>query len=291
LGDGDFANDRQAHNFIQQYIEAMGIGPLLSQPMTVGYARRMAGNPFDSHAIQTTGIRGWMMLYTVEGMGTLDTGVRQLEMKVGNAALFEPGSVFSYYRAASCDCWGHYWVAFHAAENWRAWLNWPRVGPNVGFLADSSDHTEIEDSLKLLLKNYISPSPMAADLNHNLLEQVILRCRNISPGTGPASIDPRVAKAQVYITENFNQAFSIETVANAANLSLSGLAHLFKQQTGMTVLQWRDEKRMMHAIWLLRTSNKPIGVIAAESGFEETPFFNRTFKRLIGCTPGQYRLR
>ena len=48
---------------------------------------------------------------------------------------------------------------------------------------------------------------------------------------------------------------------------------------------------MMRAALLLRTTTKSIAAIAAETGYDDTPYFNRTFKRLIGKTPGDYRTR
>jgi AraC-like DNA-binding protein len=287
-----FANEDDAGCFIAEYTEIVGTELLWSQPITLGFARRISGHPFDTIADQSSGLRGWLMLYTVEGSGILDTGVRQLSMTPGHAVLLEPDAVFTYYRDPVTERWGHYWIAFQAASHWRDWLNWPRVGPHIGYLAASTEQRPaLERALAALNSNFLETSPMKTELDHNLLEQLILRYRNLLPEQSWAGIDPRIAKAQAFIELHFNRTFSLEEVATAANVSTSGLAHLFKQHTGMTVLSWRDEKRMMRAAQLLRSTRQSITSIAAEVGYVDPPFFTRTFKRLVGQTPRQYRTR
>lgn len=287
-----FTEEATALRFIQSYSEIVGRELLRSQPITLGFARRIRENAFDAAADQISGLRGWLMLYTVEGVGILDSGVRQLSMHPGHAALIEPGAVFSYQRAPSSNEWGHYWVAFQPGRHWRDWLNWPRVGPHLGYLAASQEQrAPLEESLAALNRNFLSDSPMKSELDHNLLEQLILRCSNLLPAQSHAGIDPRVVRAQEYVEENFNRAFTIEQVAAAANVSSSGLAHLFKEHTGTTVMSWRDEKRMTRAAQLLRNTREPIASIATAVGFADPPFFTRTFKRLLGQTPRQYRSR
>ena len=292
LDEPGFRDDKQAQQFIDRYVENLGPALLWAQPITMGYARRMQGSPFDLVADQREGIPGWIILYTLEGEGVLDTGVRQLPMLPGNMVSFEPGAVFSYYRAPQASTWGHYWIAFQAEAAWREWMAWPRVGPHVGYLAFADTaQADIEQSLEQLNQSFLSTSPMKFQLERNLLEQLILRARNLLPSESHAGIDSRIAKAQRFIESHYDRVFTLSEVAASANISASRLAHMFKDQTGLTVLEWRDEKRMMTAAQLLRATRTPISAIAEHVGYVDAPYFSRTFKRLIGCTPRQYRSR
>lgn len=292
LDEPGFRDDKQAQQFIDRFVENLGPALLWAQPITMGYARRMQGSPFDLIADQSEGIPGWIILYTLEGEGVLDTGVRQLPMRPGNMVSFEPGAVFSYYRAPRASTWGHYWIAFQAEAAWREWMAWPRVGPHVGYLAFTDNaQAEIEQNLEQLNQCFLSASPVKLELEHNLLEQLILRARNLLPSESQTGIDARIAKAQTFIESNYDRVFTLNEVAAAANVSASRLAHMFKDQTGLTVLEWRDEKRMMTAAQLLRATRTPISTIAEHVGYVDAPYFSRTFKRLIGCTPRHYRSR
>ncbi|MCC2689101.1 MAG: helix-turn-helix-domain containing protein arac type, partial [Rhizobiaceae bacterium] len=49
--------------------------------------------------------------------------------------------------------------------------------------------------------------------------------------------------------------------------------------------------RLEEAKWLLETSDEAVEAIANEVGYEDTSFFGRLFRRKVGITPMQYRLR
>lgn len=278
--------------FIQDYVKAVASGLLPSQPLSIGYHQRQPGQPFDQDTVHQVGLASWGILYTTEGEGVLDTRMRRLSMRPGDAVLLEPGSVFSFKRSEESENWAHYWIAFQAASNWRGWLEWPAVGPSIGRIRIAGDvRKNIELAMRMLLASYSEPAQLKPELDHNLLEQIILRCRNTLTDAPAPVIDLRIKNAQRYIGQHFHRKFTIADVAEAANISPSTLAHLFKKQTGLSVMAWRDEKRMMRAALLLRTTTKSIAAIAAETGYDDTPYFNRTFKRLIGKTPGDYRTR
>ncbi len=276
--------------FIRAYTDRLGVETLFSQPVMVGYAPRIKGSPFDKAVTQDVTATGWLMLFTVEGCGLIDTGLRQLEATPGHLALFEPGAVVSYSRAADSERWGHYWVAFQAASEWREWLNWPKTAPLLGTLnADAESRASVQAAFEMLLDCYSHAQQLRMEMNHTLLELLILRCQQLQPEAGLNRIDPRIIKAQEFIEAHFAESFSVATVADACALSASSLAHLFKQETGSTVMGWRDEKRMTHAARLLRSTRWPIQRIAQESGYVDAPYFSRAFKQRMGMTPRDYR--
>ena len=278
--------------FIRDYTDSLGVETLFSQPVLVGYAPRIAGNPFDKHVIQDVTATGWLMLYTVDGVGVIDTGVRKIRVQPGDLILFEPGALVSYQRDADSPRWGHYWVAFQASSTWRPWLDWPRLAPLVGSLRASGPRREaIQTAFEMLLDSYSHSETLRMELNHTLLELLILRCRSLQPEALRKDTDPRIRKAQSYIEANYARDFTVADVAAACALSASSLAHLFKQATGNTVMGWRDEKRMTQAARLLRSTRWPVQRVAQETGYSDAPYFSRAFKQRMGMTPRDYRQR
>jgi transcriptional regulator GlxA family with amidase domain len=82
----------------------------------------------------------------------------------------------------------------------------------------------------------------------------------------------------------------------AAMIELSGLAERtfirrFSEATGMTPLDYVHAMRLEEAKQMLETSDLPVEAIANETGYEDSSFFGRLFRRKIGLTPAQYRLR
>jgi transcriptional regulator GlxA family with amidase domain len=65
----------------------------------------------------------------------------------------------------------------------------------------------------------------------------------------------------------------------------------FTSATGMTPLDYVHALRLEEAKQMLETGDLPVEAIANEMGYEDTSFFGRLFRRKIGLTPAQYRLR
>ena len=92
-----------------------------------------------------------------------------------------------------------------------------------------------------------------------------------------------------YIEANFTRAVTLKEVAKATHLSVSRLAHLFKEQMGMTVVDYITNIRIEWAKELLLTTNKSCTEICFESGYNNQSYFTRTFKENTRMTPRQFR--
>ena len=92
-----------------------------------------------------------------------------------------------------------------------------------------------------------------------------------------------------YIEVNFGRAVTLDEVARSAHLSVSRLAHLFKEQMGITVVDYITDIRIKYAKELLLTTNKNCTEICFESGYNNQSYFTRTFKENAKMTPRQFR--
>jgi AraC-like DNA-binding protein len=68
-------------------------------------------------------------------------------------------------------------------------------------------------------------------------------------------------------------------------LSIYKLNHGFKAIYGIGVTEFLLEARMKRAHQILADSDKPIGVIARESGYSHPRAFSLAFKKYFGYTP------
>ncbi|AWV96747.1 AraC family transcriptional regulator [Arcticibacterium luteifluviistationis] len=92
-----------------------------------------------------------------------------------------------------------------------------------------------------------------------------------------------------YIIEHFREQISLENVAEIAGLTTTSFCRYFKNITGKTFFEVILEYRIEAVVQLLVTSNKRINEIAFETGFQDIPYFNRSFKKQIGMSPSQFR--
>lgn len=92
-----------------------------------------------------------------------------------------------------------------------------------------------------------------------------------------------------YLDEHFTEDLTLETVADVAGFSKFHFSRLFKQCSGYNFYDYLCFKRIKSAETLLLKPGISITEVALQSGFSSLSTFNRTFKKLKGCTPSEYR--
>lgn len=93
-----------------------------------------------------------------------------------------------------------------------------------------------------------------------------------------------------YIHENYtNKMLSLEMVAEKLNISPKYLSRFFKEQIGFNFVDYVRELRINYAKKLLRETSSSIKDIVDRIGYSDVASFTRTFKKLEGITPGEYR--
>lgn len=99
----------------------------------------------------------------------------------------------------------------------------------------------------------------------------------------------RLSKVLDYIDTHYTENITLENAAAIACFSKFYFTRLFKQYTNQTFYDYLSSKRIRVAEQMLIVPNLPITDISAKSGFSSLSSFNRTFKRLKGCSPSEYR--
>lgn len=97
-----------------------------------------------------------------------------------------------------------------------------------------------------------------------------------------------VQRTKNYMMLNFAEDISIEKIARKLHVHPSHLMRLFKQETGITISNYRNQRRLKEAKELLQ-SNLSITDIAFMVGFSSSQYFSRIFRKEEGMTPSVYR--
>jgi len=82
---------------------------------------------------------------------------------------------------------------------------------------------------------------------------------------------------------------SLKTTAAYLKVNASYLSNLFKKETGYTLTNYVNKKRIEHAAFLLSTTTLSISTIAQQCGILDENYFTKLFKRQYHLTPSQYR--
>lgn len=107
---------------------------------------------------------------------------------------------------------------------------------------------------------------------------------------GFLTMDKRILILRKYISENLQQEFSVERLADKVKLSASHLPALFKRETGFPPIRYIINLRLEEARKLLNDDDfTPVKQIAVNVGFNDQGRFIREFKKKYGVTPKEYR--
>ncbi|MBV7416710.1 arabinose operon transcriptional regulator AraC [Aeromonas encheleia] len=237
------------------------------------------------------GMKGFIVNLTIKGKGQIFQGDQAFTVEPGDLLLFPPASVHYYGRAPDAQEWYHRWVYFRPRAYWADWLKWPRVLERVGRLSlgDNQLIQEFDDLFIDIEETYKQIRPMSEQLAMNLLERLLIRCYELSSQTEYATVDHRVHEACQILSESLSAEISIDALAEQVFLSPSRLAHLFRDQIGVSIVRWREDQRIMRAKLLLQTTPLTVAVIGQQVGYDDQLYFSRVFKKRVGVSPTEYR--
>ncbi|MDF2178390.1 AraC family transcriptional regulator [Aliiglaciecola sp. CAU 1673] len=100
---------------------------------------------------------------------------------------------------------------------------------------------------------------------------------------------PLIAKVLSFIDEQCLQPISLKEVAASVHRSPAYVAAQVKANTGFTVGQWINSRRLTQACARLQHSDVPVEKLAEQVGWQDTTHFIRQFKKAYGQTPAAWR--
>ena len=94
-----------------------------------------------------------------------------------------------------------------------------------------------------------------------------------------------------YLHKHFSEDVSVEEISAMCNISSVYFRRLFKEQTGMSPVEYRTHLRLVHAEELLRFGVASVNEISERLGFVDAAYFAKKFKQRHGISPLAYRKR
>jgi len=100
---------------------------------------------------------------------------------------------------------------------------------------------------------------------------------------------PWLQRVKEFLRENFSEPPGLDELARAVNIHPTHLARVFRQFERRTVGDYVREVRIEYARQRMLRSNEPLVEIALAAGFADQTHFTRSFKRVTGMTPSEFR--
>jgi len=159
-----------------------------------------------------------------------------------------------------------------------------------------NNDTDVAELINKLIRICSSPDRsrnIYADLNLKELLIRILQSQHLqllSEDCAANNNRSRLHYVLQYIHEHLTEKIPVDTLSRKAYLSRNIFFKWFKEQFGLTPLEYITRERIRLARQLLADERNTVSEVGQQCGFTDTNYFVRTFRRSEGLTPGAYRV-
>ena len=215
----------------------------------------------------------------LSGSGTLDINGKKYSLHGGDS-FFIPSDVLMRYYPDKEDPWEYVWFALKSDQC-------VHHGELMGFSAEKPiRHLESLGEIRRVLKELFERIESGGDsyfLAVSAFYRLLDICTFESPQTEIETIKRNIDQA--YMLPDF----SVEELCHNMGISHAHLLRLFKKKYGTTISRYVIKKRVERGAELLEGTALSVKSVAYSCGFSDEVHFMKTFKRIMGCTAGEYR--
>lgn len=237
------------------------------------------------------GSAAYIVIYCTGGEGWYRVHNRKRQLLQKGYAVVIPAGMAHEYASSSEHPWSIYW--------------WHMRGAHVAdFFSSAAENSEpipvpVEKSLKivelfdecyeLLQKGYtlnhiIYVSQLASHL------AAILSFSQLQPLSSQQQRQKHDIEVIVkFMTEHLEEHLSLKELAAESKLSIPHFTHMFKKATGYSPIDYYLRLKIQLACQHLDLTDHSIKEISHRLGFQDPYYFSRLFKKIMGCSPSQYR--
>ena len=98
-----------------------------------------------------------------------------------------------------------------------------------------------------------------------------------------------IANVKAYVADNIHEPFTVQRMAEIANMSVRTFNRAFHRENHTTPLQYLQDARVEHARKLLENTSLVLKAVATRAGFSSTRQMRQVFTERLGISPSQYR--
>jgi AraC-like DNA-binding protein len=232
-----------------------------------------------------------ILILCTEGSGFIRIRDRELEVVAGTVTTIPAGAGHSY-GAQSGDPWTIYWM--HVVGDFvPTYIPHTMSGRVIPVSEDRIAETLplFDRILNALSRGAGESNLLTASSAAMLVLAGIYRDDYPVAGAAGGPGAREVEQLITYVQEHLNQRITLADLTDRTYLSVSRITQLFQEITGYAPIEFVQHQRIQRACYYLDATEEPVARIAETVGFTDQFYFSRVFRKVIGCSPRQYRQR
>ncbi len=163
-------------------------------------------------------------------------------------------------------------------------------------ILDHYESSEISGCLWNILREMEQKHSGFEDVCQACMEMLVIRLMRIT-SLSVATEDQhsagnrQCAIVKQYIDQHFKESMSLEQLAAKAHMNKYYLAHTFKEEYGVSPINYLISRRIVESKYLLAETDLSLAQIAQLLGFSSPSYFSQAFRKTQGISPVEYRKR
>ena len=232
--------------------------------------------------------------FIAEGFGTRYIGNSVSNYEKSEVVFVTPGMPHSWVSNEKSDNNEAYIVHFDKECFGKEWYSFNELKALQNLMTSQSSWIvknvpkAVEYFEKLLNSNGLQKAVNFLELLDYILHLDKKELGSINIESSPTKIE-KIEKVIDFLKANFRNDLTVESIAESLSLSHYKLRTIFKKHTNKSVLQYLNELRVFEACRLMQYKEHTICYISGQAGFNNLSYFNRTFLKVTGKTPREYR--
>lgn len=234
------------------------------------------------------GIRDhYLIHYIISGKGYYYCNGKKIDLSAGDVFLVYPNTEITY-QADSDDPWEYAWVGFTGSDA-------AIILQATDFTKDTPYLTNVsfgEDLKRQLLHIYDARGngfEHAVEMTGRLYTTLAILMHGAINQDNKNTTNSYVQKGIEYISSNYSYPITVEDIASYVGLSRSQLFRSFEHVLGISPKEYLTDFRIKQSCYLLEHSELSITSIANSIGFDNSLYFSKTFHKIKGIPPKEYR--
>ena len=231
--------------------------------------------------VRPDGMSDWLMTYTLGGEGYFVTDEGERRVKTGDIALLRPRTPHRYGTPKG-QSWHFVWAHFAGGMMDASLL--PPDGLTVRQIEQQAMRRRIYRTFRRILSDSRERGAYWHELCLGALREILM----LLSKQQTSGLDPRIEETLYLLAQRMQETVRVEELARSVGLSASRLSHLFKENTGESIVEAINRMRVKQAALLLAHTNRSAAEAAHDVGYQNYNHFTRQFRKYMGVTPSEF---
>ncbi len=244
------------------------------------------------HSSNRSKLASYLFFVVLKGKGTLSYRGKSYNLEQGDCVFLD--CMLPYSHLTQHDLWDLQWAHFNGDTMPGIYNMYVERGGEPVFRPQNNE--SYRSILSRLYKTASSEDSLRDMRINELLASLLTIIMEISlaqENQGKSNRDPEksfsLQDVKQYLDENWAKKITLDEIADMFYINKFYLTRLFRNRYGTPMISYIMDIRIAQAKQMLRFTDKSIMYIGRTCGFEDQNYFSRSFKKIEGVTPTEYR--